>query len=86
MTLVQLLNQNSFLFGAIGVLGGWLAWLIVRRVRGRGWLAWLAAVALALGLFFAMRTAAPSSFETAADVQRAVSAGEPTLVEFYSDF
>jgi len=86
MTLAQFFNQYSFLIYSSFVLGGWLIVLIARRAHARGWLAWIAAAALALGIYFAMRTAAPLIFESAADVQRAVSAGTPTLVEFYSDF
>jgi len=86
VTIAQLLNQNSFLLTAVAVLGGWLAVLIVRRRRGLVWLAWIAATSIATAVFLTMRTAAPQTFETADDVQRALSVGRPTLVEFYSDF
>ena len=85
MTIAQLFNQNSFLIGSGLVLGVWLAALSARRARRRFWLAWIAAVAAALGIFLTMRTAASLTFAAAADVQRAIAAGRPTLVEFYSD-
>ena len=86
MTVAQSLNQHSFLLVTGVLLGGWLAFLIARRARRTLWIAWIAAAVIAIGVFFALRTAAPRAFETAADVQRAVSSGTPTLVEFYSDF
>jgi len=86
VTIAQLLNQNSFLLVAVAVLGGWLAVWLVRRRRGRAWLAWIAAAAIAAAVFLAMRTDAPQKFESADDVQRTLSAGTLTLVEFYSDF
>ena len=86
MTFVQFFNQYSFLIYSSLVLGGWLIVLIARRAHAHGWLVWTAAAALALGIYFVMRTAAPLIFESAADVQRAVSVGTPRLVEFYSDF
>ena len=85
MTIAQLFNQNSFLITSSLVLGGWLAAMMARRARRRFWLAWIAAVAAALGIFFTMRTAAPRTFATVADVQRAIVGGRPALVEFYSD-
>ena len=86
MNLAQLINQNSFLIGAIAVLGSWLVILLTRRSRGRAWRVWLVGVVFALAVFFALRTAAPQAFASADDVQRAVSAGRPSLVEFYSDY
>ena len=86
MSLVQQINQNSFLIAATVVLCGWLVAILARRSRGRAWLAWLAGAAFTLGAFLVLRTAAPQPFASAADVQRAVSAGRPSLVEFYSDY
>ena len=86
MTIAQVFNQHSFLLAAGVLLGGWLIFLVRRRARRALWFAWIAAAAIAIGVFFALRTAAPRAFETVADVQRAVSSGTPTLVEFYSDF
>ncbi len=86
MTIAQSFNQNSFLLAAGVVLGGSFLALIARRARLRFWLAWIAGAAVVAGVFFAMRTAVPQAFDTADDVQRAVSSGRPTLVEFYSDY
>jgi len=86
MTLAQLLNQNSFLIAVIAALGGSCIALIARRARRRAWLVWMAAVTVAIGIYFAMRTTPSRAFGSAADVQQAVTAGRPTLVEFYSDF
>ena len=88
MTVWQLLNQHSFLLLAGGMLAvGLMVLLVARRRIGRRarWIGLLALVALA-GAFAVMRTAAPSAYASAADVQRAVSSGRPTLVEFYSDY
>jgi hypothetical protein len=85
MTLGQLLNQNSFVLAAGLGLGGWLIALVARRARARAWLAWAAAVALAAGAHIAART--PSrEFQSVAEIQRALSVGRPTLVEFYSNY
>jgi hypothetical protein len=86
MTIAQWFNQNSFLVAAIAVWGGAFLVLIARRARPRAWLACIAGATAAAGIAYGMRTAAPQTFDTADDVQRAVSAGAPTLVEFYSDF
>jgi len=86
MTIAQWFNQNSFLVTAVVVLSGSFLALIARRARRRAWLAWIVGAAAAAGVFFTTRTAAPQTFDTADDVQRAVSAGTPTLVEFYSDY
>jgi hypothetical protein len=86
VTVAQFFNQHSFLLAASVLLGGGLVVLIARRARRALWFAWFAAAVIAIGVFVALRTAAPRAFETVADVQRAVSSGTPTLVEFYSDF
>ncbi|MGH2593004.1 MAG: hypothetical protein ACRDGG_05780 [Anaerolineae bacterium] len=86
MTPAQLFNQNSFLIGVVALLGGSLIALIARRAGVLAWSIWGIALVLAVGVYFALRTAPPRVFASAADVQRAVSAGTPTLVEFYSDF
>jgi hypothetical protein len=86
VTVAQFFNQHSFVLVASVLLGGGLVVLIARRASRALWLAWIVATVIAFGVFFALRTAAPRSFETVADVQRAVSSGTPTLVEFYSDF
>lgn len=86
MTLAQLLNQNSFLLVSVLVLGGWWVALIVRRARRYAWLTWAAAVAIAVGFNLAARTTPERTFESVADVQKAIASGQPTLVEFYSNY
>ena len=88
MTLVQFFNQHSFLLYAALGLGAALAvlWARRRRVGRLAWVGWLIAVAVAVGGYFVFRTAATRTFESAAEVQRAIASGRPTLVEFYSDF
>ncbi len=86
MTAAQFFNQNSFLIGVIAVLGGTLTLFIVRRARRSAWLIWIAAAAIALSAHFALRTVGPRAFESAGEVQEAVAAGKPTLVEFYSNY
>ena len=83
MTIVQLLNQNSFLLVAGVALGGAL---IARRARPRMWLVWIAAVVVAVALNRAVRTAPARAFESAAEVERAIASGTPTLVELYSNY
>jgi len=70
MTIVQLLNQNSFLLVAGIALGGALIALIARRAHLRMWLVWIAAVAAAAVLNAATRTTPARAFESAAEVER----------------
>lgn len=86
MTIIQLLNQNSFLLVSGVVLGGALIALIARRARPRMWLVWIAAVAVAVTLNSAARTTPVRAFESAAEVERAIASGTPTLVELFSNY
>jgi len=84
--MAELLNQASFLIAAAVGLGGALIVLIVRRARRWLWLAWLAAVAITIGVNLAMRTTPERAFASVEEVQRAIASGQPTLVEFYSNY
>ena len=50
------------------------------------WLAWIAAVAAAIVLNAATRTTPARAFESAAEVERAIASGVPTLVELFSNY
>ena len=83
--MVSLVNHHSFLiFGGVLLLV-WAGVLAVRRAR-RAWLVWgLAALLLVLG-WFLLRTGAKGQPRTVADIEVAISAGQPVLVEIYSDY
>lgn len=86
MSIAQFVNQNSFIVVSAVALGGAMLFLIARRARLRFWLIWIAAGAVAIGVNLAMRTPPARTFESVADVQKAVASGTPTLIEFYSNY
>jgi hypothetical protein len=85
MTLLQFFNQHSYLLiSAIG-LGG-LAIALFRRQARRAWLLWLGLLAIAIIGWLALRTGEGTQFNSVEDYEAALRAGQPTLVEFYSDY
>jgi drug/metabolite transporter (DMT)-like permease len=85
MTVFQYFNQHSFLFISAIVLGI-AAIALLRRHARRAWLIWLGAVAVALAGWFVLRTGDGTQFNSVADYEAVLQQGQPTLVEFYSDY
>jgi hypothetical protein len=80
-----IVNHHSFLILGGLVLLVWAGALVVRRAR-RGWLIWgLAGLLLACG-WFLLRTRADRPPQTIAEIEAAISAGQPVLVEIYSNY
>jgi hypothetical protein len=85
MSLFQVFNQNSFVFigGTLLVI---LAVVCVTRRARRGWIVWGALlVAAAIG-WYALRTTDGLQLNSVADYEAALRAGQPTLIEFYSNY
>ena len=78
-------NHHSFLlFGGLLLLV-WGAVLLVRRAR-RGWALWGLALLLLAAGWLVLRTGAPQQPQTLAEIEATVSAGQPVLVEIYSNY
>ena len=85
MPFFQFFNQHSYLLISAIVLGVTAIALVVRRAR-RAWLIWLGLLAMAVGGWFMLRTGAGTHFDSADDYEAALREGQPTLIEFYSDY
>jgi 4-amino-4-deoxy-L-arabinose transferase-like glycosyltransferase len=85
MTVFQFFNQHSFLLISAIVLGVVAIALFRRRAR-RAWLIWLVLLALAIASWFTLRTGEGTPFNSVEDYEAALRTGQPTLVEFYSDY
>ena len=85
MTIFQFLNQHSYLLISTVVLAVVAIALFRRRAR-RAWLIWLGLLAMAIAGWFTLRTGEGTSFTSVEDYEAALRTGQPTLVEFYSDY
>ena len=85
MTIFQFLNQHSYLLICAIVLGVMAVALFRRRAR-RAWLIWLSVFVVAIAGWFALRTGEGTPFNSVEDCEAALRTGQPTLVEFYSDY
>jgi 4-amino-4-deoxy-L-arabinose transferase-like glycosyltransferase len=85
MTLLQFINQHSYLLISAVVLGVVAIALFRRRAR-RAWLIWLGLLAVALVGWLALRTGEGTPFNSVEDYETALRSGQPTLVEIYSDY
>ena len=85
MTVLQFFNQHSYLLISAVVLGIAAIALFRRRAR-RAWVIWLGVLALAIVGWFALRTGEGAAFNSVDDYEAALRTGQPTLVEFYSDY
>jgi nicotinamide riboside transporter PnuC len=85
MTVFQFLNQHSYLLICGIVLGVVAIALALRRAR-RAWLIWIGLLVIAITGWFALHTGEGAQFNSVEDYEAALRAGQPTLVEFYSDY
>jgi ABC-type uncharacterized transport system permease subunit len=85
MTIFQFFNQHSYLLISAIVLSI-AAIALVRRHARRAWLIWLSLVAVALAGWLVLRTGQGATFNSVGDYEAALRSGQPTLVEFYSDY
>jgi hypothetical protein len=85
MTIFQFFNQHSYLLICAIVLSAVAIALFWRHAR-RAWLIWLGLLAVAIAGWFALRTGAGTQFNSVEDYEAALREGQPTLVEFYSDY
>ena len=85
MSLPQVLNQNSFVFVSGSLLIVLAAVLLFRRAR-RAWLVWGALVVTAVIGWYALRTTNDLQLNTVADYEATLRSGQPTLIEFYSNY
>ena len=85
MTVLQFFNQHSYLLISAIVLG-LVAIALFRRHARRAWVIWLGVLVVAIFGWFALRTGAGAAFNSVDDYEAALRTGQPTLVEFYSDY
>ncbi len=85
MSLTQVFNQNSFVFISGLALAIAALLLLVRKAR-RAWLVWGALVVAAVIGWYALRTTDGLQLNSAADYEAALRSGQPTLIEFYSNY
>lgn len=85
MTVFQFFNQHSFVISS-GVLLASGALALRRRRARRGWLGWGAVVVAATIGWLTLRTTTGVPLNTVADYEAALRAGQPTLIEFYSNY
>ena len=85
MTLFQFFNQHSYLLISAIVLGA-VAIALFRRHARRAWLIWPGVLLLAIAGWLALRTGEGTPFSSVEDYEAALRTGQPTLVEFYSDY
>ena len=85
MTIFQYLNQHSYLLICAIVLG-LAAIALFRRHARRAWLIWLGVLVVTAAGWLALRTGTGAQFNSVEDYEAALRAGQPTLVEFYSDY
>ena len=85
MTVFQFFNQHSYLFISAIVLGVMAMALFWRHAR-RAWLIWFGVVLVAIAGWFLLRTGEGAQFNSVEDYEAALRTGQPTLVEFYSDY
>ncbi len=85
MTVFQYFNQHSYLLICAIVLS-LAAIALFRRHARRAWLIWLGALVVGIAGWLALRTGAGAQFNSVDDYEATLRAGQPTLVEFYSDY
>jgi hypothetical protein len=85
MTVLQFFNQHSYLFISAIVLAVAALALFRRRAR-RAWVIWIGMLAVAIAGWFVLRTGEGTAFNSVDDYEAALRTGQPTLVEFYSDY
>jgi len=87
MTPFQILNRFSFLILPLlllAVVAGLLAW---RRVTWIWWAGWIGLVALFLVIVLTSGQRNTTSYDTPEHIRAALAgAGQPTLVEFFSNY
>jgi hypothetical protein len=85
MSWLQSVNQNSFVFIS-GILLVVAALVLAARRARRAWLMWGAAVLAVVISWYALRTTDGLQLNRVADYEAAIRSGQPTLVEFYSNY
>ncbi len=85
MTVFQFFNQHSYVLICAIVLGSVAIALFRRRAR-RAWWIWLGVLVAVIVGWFALRTGSGTQFNSVEDYEAALRTGQPTLVEFSSDY
>ena len=85
MTFIQFFNQHSFVITS-GVLLAMGALVLRRRRARRAWLVWIGLFAVAAIGWLTLRTGEGLQLNSTAEYEAAIRSGQPTLVEFYSNY
>lgn len=87
MSVFQIANQFSFLFPALILLAGAAALLAWRRARWPFWLAWAGLAAIFVVFLLTSGQRSTARYDTPEQIRQTLAtAGQPTLVEFFSNY
>ncbi len=87
MIIYQIANQFSFLVLPIMLLAGVAALLAWRRARWPFWLAWAGLAALFAVFLLTSGQRSSARYDTPEQIRQTLAtAGQPTLVEFFSNY
>lgn len=83
--LLHFMNEHSYMLVVAFALIA-LAILLIARHVPNGALIWIGAAIIAAVLWFATRTGSGVQYTSVDQYETAISSGQATLVEFYSDY
>jgi thiol:disulfide interchange protein len=83
--LLRFANEHSYVLAAGFALLALAIFLIARHVPNGAFI-WIGAAIIAVIIWFAMRTGTGSQYASVDQYEAAIASGQPTLVEFYSDY
>ncbi len=87
MTILQIVNRFSLLIPALLALAGIALLLARRRVRWPLWAAWGGLLALVVAFLLTSGQRTTARYDTPDNIRQALAAaGQPTLVEFFSNY
>lgn len=87
MSIFQIANQFSFLIPLLLLFAGLAAVLARRRARWPLWAAWGGLLALVVAFLLTSGQRTSARYDTPENIRQALAtAGQPTLVEFFSNY
>ncbi len=85
MTAAQYFNEHSYLIVSGTLLAFFALALLVNKAH-RAWRIWIGLVLVAIVIWLALRTGSGTQLSSTEDYEALLRSGQPTLVEFYSDY
>jgi hypothetical protein len=84
-SLLHFINEHSYIVVAAFVLILLAIFLIARHIPNGAFI-WIGAAIVVTIIWFATRTGSGTQYTSVDQYEAAVASGQPTLVEFYSDY